>query len=170
MTFPPVTYAPEGIDRESSGVRAIGVMGVIFSVIALCMLPFTIGQFTTYGWPIEGAKTAPIELWLLFSTIFGLGLAALLLVSSLGCYRFQSWGRGGMILWSIASLLYGAAGVYFFGRWLVPAWRGEFARSPAVSPFAPLCCWAVGTLFAMFVLWYLLKPTVRNVFSRAYMD
>ena len=167
MTFPPVSYAPLGIDRNSSGVRALGVIGVVFAVTAIVMLPFTLGDYIDYGWPISGGKTAPIEMWNLFSTFVGLGLAILMLLASFGCYRFEEWGRRGMILWSVLSLIYGVAGVYFYGRWLVPWFRGEYARNPAASPFAPLVCWIVGTIMAACTLPYLRRTAIRAVFSRA---
>ena len=165
MTTQPLSYEYDADRRPASGVQAIGVMGVIFAFLALVALPFTIAEYTSYGWPISGGKTAPIELWILFSTIVGFSLAAVLLMGSLGCYRLQAWGRSLLLGWSVASLIYGAAGVYFFGRWLVPSFRGEFAR-PAVSPLAPMCCWIVGTIFAACVMWYLTRPAAKAAFHR----
>lgn len=166
MTSHHLSHPYDSDQREGSGVRAIAVTGVIFAFLALVMLPFTLGGFTSYGWPISGGKTAPMELWILFSTLFGLLLAVMLLLGSFGSYRFQQWGRSLMLLWSVLSLAYGVVGIYFFGRWLIPSLRGEFARNPAVSPLAPLCCWAVGTLFALCIVRYFRRPGVRACFHR----
>lgn len=162
--LPPATTAPRGLDAQSGDVRIISVFGVIFGTLGLSCLPFNFGAWITYGWPIEGSKASPVEMWVFASTFVGLGLSALLLLSSLASMRFLWWGRDGLILWACASLLYGIAGIYFWGRFFLPWLNYQYVAMRGPDEVAGLLAWMIGSIFAIFVLWYLTRPSVKAAF------
>jgi hypothetical protein len=140
------------------------VVGVIFGTLGLSCLPFNFGSFVTYGWPVEGSKSGTIDLWCFGSTFLGLGLSLLLLLSSLGCYHFQWWGRYGMLLWAFVSLGYGIVGVYFWGRFLLPGLRSQLVAMRGPDEISGLIAWIMGSGFSIFVLMTLLPSSSRRVF------
>lgn len=162
---PPPSVESRGIDPNSSDVRIIAVLGVIFGTLGLSCLPFNLGGWVTYGFPAQTAKDSPLDLWALLSTFIGLGLAALLLLSSMAAYKFNWWGRDGMLLWAFLSLLYGIVGIPFWGRFLIPSAASQYASLRGPDELAGLLGWLIGTFFSIFVLWYLTRPAVRAVFQ-----
>lgn len=163
-TLPPSSLDPRGIDPQSSLVRALAVVGVIFGCLGMSCLPFNFGAFITYGWPVQ-ARQAAMDWWVFASTFAGLGLSAMLLFSSLGAYHFKLWGYFGMLFWSVCSLAYGVLGIYFWGRWLFPWMRGEYVRMRGPDEISGLIAWMIGTGLAVIVLRNLIRRDVRGVFA-----
>lgn len=137
------------------------------AVLGLAVLPYNLGAWITYGWPLEGSKTTPIEMWVFASTFIEMALSILLLISSIGAYRFARWGREGLLLWSGASLLYGIAGIYFWGRFLLPWLRSEYPTMRGPDEIAGLVGWAISSVFAVVVFYYIRRPSVRGIFELA---
>jgi hypothetical protein len=104
----------------------------------------------------------------LVSTLIGLGLAALLLLSSLGAYHFTRWGRDGMLIWAGASLAYGVFGVAYWGQFFFYRRYAQYANLVGPDQAAGLLAWGVGTVFAALTLWCLTRPRVRDAFRRDY--
>jgi len=155
---------PQGIDPPSSDVPIIAVMGVVFAMLGLSCLPFNLGAWVDYGWPLEAGGPGVIDKWCLVSTFIGLGLSALLLLSSLGCYRLATWGRDGMLLWAVLSLIYGVTGIFFWGRFFLPRLLNQYVEMRGPDEIAGLIAWIIGVGYAVIVLWYLTRPSVRMVF------
>ena len=169
-SLPHPSLEPRGIDPQSSEVRIIAVMGVIFGTLGLSCLPFNFGEWITAGWPIQGSKTTIMDLWCFASTFIGLGLSAILLLSSLAAYRFAWWGRGGLLVWAWGSLVYGAVGLYFWVRFFLPSLRNHYTEMHGPDEVAGPIAWIIGTSFAAIALWYLTRPSVRAVFELARPD
>src|SRR5579864_8064607 len=112
-SYPPPSVEPRGLDPQSSAVRTIAVVGVIFGTLGLSCLPFNFGAWITYGWPIEGSKTTAMDMWAFASTFIELGLATMLLLCSFATYHFNWWGRDGLLLWAVITLAYGLCGIFF---------------------------------------------------------
>lgn len=165
--FPTASLDPRGTDPESSIVRAIAVVGVIFGTLGMSCLPFNLGEFVSFGWPVEGARADWLDLWCLFATFIELGLSTLLLFCSLGAYHFKWWARYGLLLWATCSLGYGVVGIYFWGRFLLPPLRSEYAAMRGPDEFAGLLAWLVGTGLSIFVLRFLTRPAIRMVFTES---
>ena len=161
----PASLEPRGIDAQSATVRAIAVVGTIFGVVGMSCLPFNLGAWITYGWPLEGSKSTPLDLWAFASTIIGMGLATLLMVSSLMTYKFKPIGRDGLLLWAWASILYGIAGVFFWGRFLLPWLNPQYADLRGPDEIAGLIAWVLGTCLAVVILYHLRRPSIRVVFE-----
>lgn len=162
-TLPRSSVDYRGIDPQSSTVRALAVVGVIFGCLGMSCFPFDFGEYVTYGWPVQ-ANQSTMDWWVFVSTFVGLGLSALLLFSSLGAYHFKRWGLYGMLLWGFASVLYGILGIYFWGRFLLPWLRHQYVRVRGPDEVAGLIAWMVGTVFALMVLRNLLRRDVQGVF------
>jgi hypothetical protein len=162
-TLPASSLDPRGIDPQSSLVRALAVAGVIFGCLGMSCLPFNFGAFVTYGWPVQGQQGA-LDWWVFVSTFAGLGLSAMLLFSSLGAYHFKRWGLYGLFFWAVCSLGYGVLGIYFWGRFLLPWFRGEYVRMRGPDEVSGLIAWMIGTGLAIIVLRCLMRPDVRGVF------
>lgn len=160
-------YEPRGIDPISSRVRAVAVVGTIFAVLGLSCLPFNLGAWITYGWPIQGSKSTPIDMWCFASTFIGLGLAAMLLWGSLAAYHFRWWARDLLLLWAILSLAYGILGIYFWGRFLLPALREQYAEMRGPDEVSGLIAWIIGTGLSIFVLRTMMRPSTRALFEEA---
>ena len=163
--IPPPSNEPRGADPQSSTVRALAMLGVVFGTLGLSCLPFNFGTWITYGSPIAGARTTPIDMWVFASTFIGIGLSVLLLLSSLGAFHFRKWGRIGMLAWSEVSLLYGIVGIFLYGRFLLPWLRGEYANIRGPDTIAGLLAWMIGSCLAVFVLYDLTRPSVRELFD-----
>lgn len=164
-TLPPVSGEPRGDDAASSTVRTIAIMGILFGLLGLICLPLNFGMWAAFGWPIRATHVGALGVWVWASTFAGLALSALLTFSSFGCFRFQRWGCGGLLLWSVLSLVYGAAGIYFWGRFLVPSIRHQYSTFRGPDMVSGLIAWGVGTIYAAFVLYYLTRPRIRAVFG-----
>jgi len=160
-TLPDRSHEPRGIDPQSATVRALAVVGTIFAVLGLSCLPFKFGAWITYGWPIEGPKSNPMETWCLASTFAGLGLSTLLLLSSLGAYHFRWWARDALLLWAWLSLAYGVCGIFFWGRFLLPRLRPQYAAMRGPDEISGLIAWIIGTGLAVFVLRFMTRPSIR---------
>jgi hypothetical protein len=165
-TLPPSSTDYRGIDDQSSIVRVISVAGVIFGTLGMSCLPFNLGVFITSGWPVEGNDRF-LDGWCLASTFIGLGLATILLFSSLGCYHFKRWGLYGILFWAASSLGYGLVGVFFWGRFLLPGLRSEYVRMRGQDEISGLLAWMIGTALSVLVLWFMTRPAIRGVFQPA---
>jgi len=165
--MPAHSDGPRGIDPQSSIVRALAVVGTIFGTLGLCGLPFNLAAWITYGWPIEGAKTAIMDMWCFASTLIGLGLSALLLGGSLGAYHFKWWARDVLLLWAWLSLVYGICGIFFWGRFLLPRFSSQYVEMRGIDEVSGLIAWIIGTGFAIFVLHFLNRPSVAASFMEA---
>jgi hypothetical protein len=163
-TLPPSSTDYRGIDDQSSIIRAISVAGVIFGTLGMSCLPFNFGSFITFGWPVEATKQA-LDWWCFVSTFAGLGLATILLFSSLGCYHFKRWGLYGIQFWAVSSLAYGIVGIFFWGRFLLPGLRSEYVRMRAPDEVSGLIAWIIGTGLSGVVLWFMTRPAIRGVFE-----
>jgi len=166
--FPPPPAKSLAVDPKYSEVRVIPVFGVVLGTLGLAALPIDLGQFLTEGWPVSPGRSHGMNLWALFSTLTGLGLATLLLLSSLGAYHFTRWGRDGMLIWAGASLAYGVFGVAYWGRFLFYSRYPEYANLVGPDQATGLLAWGVGTGFAALTLWHLTRPHVREAFVRQY--
>lgn len=133
--------------------------------MGLMCLPFSFGSWAAFGWPVRHTRTGAIGVWVIASTFVGLGLSLLLLLSSFGAYRLRRWGRDGMLAWAIVSLVYGLAGVYFWGRFLVPSMRSQYPAFRGPDMVSGLIAWAVGTIYAALALFYLTRPRIKAVFT-----
>jgi hypothetical protein len=142
------------------------VAGVIFGTLGMSCLPFNLGAFITYGWPVEGS-TRTLDWWCFVSTFAGLGLSTILLFSSLGCYHFKRWGLYGMLFWAASSLAYGIVGIFFWGRFFFPGLGAEYARMRGQDEVSGLIAWMIGTALAVLVLWFMTRPAIRGVFQPA---
>ena len=162
---PPSSLEPRGTDEQSSVVRAVEVVGTIFGVLGLSCLPFNFGEWITYGWPIEGSKTTPMDMWVFASTFIELGLSTLLLFSSLAAFHFKPLGRDGLILWSLSTLLYGFLGIFFWGRFFFPQINSQYAALRGPDVIAGLIAWVFGILLACVIFYHMRRPAIRAVFT-----
>jgi hypothetical protein len=165
--LPPPTHEPRGIDRWSYDARIISVFGVILGTLGISCLPFNLGVWVVHGWPIEPAKGSEGQTWVLLSTLLGLGLSTLLLISSLAACRFLRWGRDGLLLWAVLSLIYGVVGIFFWGRFLFPRFENQFIPMRGPDEVAGILAWMIGSIFAILTFWHLTRPSVRAAFLDA---
>lgn len=164
-SLPSSSTDPRGIDDQSSMVRVISVAGVVFGTLGMSCLPFNFGSFITFGWPVQGSRDTVIDAWCLASTFAGLGLSTILLFSSLGCYHFKKWGLYGILFWASSSLAYGILGIYFWGRFLLPWLRSEYAGMRGPDEISGLIAWMIGTGLSIIVLRQMTRPSIRAVFG-----
>jgi magnesium-transporting ATPase (P-type) len=163
--LPPATHEPRGRDPWSVDARIISVFGVILGTLGLSCLPFNFGFWVVHAWPVEPGRVAGSgQTWVLLSTLIGLGLATLLLISSLAAYRFLWWGRDGLILWAILSLIYCVVGIFFWGKFLFPQFAHQFVLMRGPDELGGLLAWLIGSIFAILTLWHLTRPAVREAF------
>ena len=163
--YPPPSDDPRGIDPASSTVRTLAVVGVIFGTLGMSCMPFNLGEWITFGWPIEGSKTTVMDMWCFFSTLAGLGLSSVLLLSSFGCYHFKWWARGAILAWAYVSLAYGVLGIYFWGRFFLPWLRSEYAAMRGPDEVSGPIAWIIGTTLSVFVIVLMTRPAIRGVFE-----
>jgi hypothetical protein len=169
MTHAPApSTGPLGMFPPAGDIRALAVVGVIFGTLGMSCLPFNFGAWITFGWPIETSKTNLIEVWCLGSTVVGLALSALLMFSSLGAFHFKSWGRYGLLFWAVMSLAYGVAGIFFWGRFLLPQLRWQYVTMRGPDEISGLLAWFIGSILAIFVLRLFTRPDIRSVFTLAH--
>jgi hypothetical protein len=165
--LPPATHEPRGVDRWSADARIISVFGVILGTLGISCLPFNLGVWVVHGWPIEPAKGTEGQTWVLLSTLLGLGFSTLLLISSLAAYRLLWWGRDGLLLWAVLSLIYGVVGIFFWGRFFLPQLENQLVRMRGPDELAGILAWMIGSIFAILTFWHLTRPSVRAAFLGA---
>lgn len=163
-------------DAQVRMMRSLAAVGAIFGTAAAVLLPFgliALHQGNIFGDARVALLDAPIRgtslqaLWMVFSSLTGAALAAILLAGSIAALSLRWWARPLLIAWALASLLFGAAGIYFFGQWLLPPWRSHLAEvRGVVDSMVTFAGWGVGSALAIAMLCLLTRPRVRIAFER----
>lgn len=164
--FPPPPTRRIAVDPAYAEFRVVPVFGVVLGTLGLAALPIDLGQFLTEGWAYSPSGHAGLSGWALISTLIMLGLAGLLLLSSLGAYHFTRRGRDGMVIWAGSTLAYGVFGVAFWGRFLFYSRYPQYANLVGPDQATGLLAWGIGSLFAAVTLWHFARPGVRDAFRR----
>ncbi len=163
-------------DARPRVMRSLAAVGIVFGIAAAVLLPFGIirlhqgnifgdARVPIFDAPIRGTSLA--ALWMVLSSLTGAALGAVLLAGSIGAMSFRRWARPVLIAWALLSVVFGAAGIFFFGAWLLPPWRSHLAQvRGVVDSLATLGGWAVGSALAIAMLCLLTRPRVRAAFER----
>ncbi len=153
-------------------LRALGVVGEIFAILGLLLLPFALLPFSAGRW--YGLRSDSLSLshagawWLLAATLIGMALSLLLLVGSIGVVWWRRWARPVMLLYAIMSLTLGLGGAYFFLRWAFGLGGREHLLYYGVGPLIAACGWFLGLIYAAFALYFMTRRDVRERFRHAH--
>lgn len=156
---------PIEVDSQPLPVRVVATIGLMFGLAAVSCLPYSLVPFVDGQWVISPQKTSWMDLWVLVSTIVGLGLGSLLLLSSIGCFSLVWWARPGMLLWAGSSALWGIVAAFFYLHWFLPSFRANIGDVRAEGPWGGLVFWAIGWIFSVFVLFFMTRPRVKAEFA-----
>lgn len=163
-------------DPELTTVRAISVLALFFSSLALAALPLAILRF--HEGSITGhahvslfgniqSSTSPEALWLFYGTLVWMGLCSILFVGSIGALRLFWWARPVLLFWASIALLMSLGGAFIYFQWLLPPWRDHAAQVRGViDSLATFGTWAGSFLLSVTMLIYLNRPHVRDYFIR----
>ena len=154
-----------GIGPDDSIVRVIAVAGVIFGVIGMSCLPFSWCEPFGASWPLEPHGMPNPVFWQLWSSVVGLGLAALLTLSSLGAYHFKWWGWYGMMFWAAASLAWSLGGAIFWFQYFLPWRRENYVMTRGPDELAPLIGTIIAIGLSIFVLRFFPRRPIRALFQ-----
>ena len=158
------------LPNEMKRVMAVGTVGMFLGVLGLCTLPL-VAEPVTSDYLGRGGTIADrglINTWGMISTNAGCALAAAVFIGAIGALRIRSWARPILLLYGIASVLLGLAGIYFHALIIQTAQSGEGTPEFAtrVSALAEWLAWAIGMLFGAWTLWVMTRPGVKGAFER----
>lgn len=156
--------------------RSVAALGVVYGTAGVMALPFGILRFHQGAIPgdyMVHLMDQPVPrvtldgLWLVVSSLTGAGLALALMVGGIGGVQLRSWSAQVLKLWAIGSIIFGAAGSYFYFRWILPPWREELAQiRGVVDSLVNLGGWMLGSALAVAMLIVLSRQSVRAALAR----
>ena len=163
--YPHPTHVPNPDDAGRPGmVRAIGAVGLMLGSLGVVAAPFLAMKLVGRGSGVGAFQSSPQALWMIASTVASCALSVLLIIAATGCLQLRRWGRRLMIIYSIAALVVGIGGGYFYLRWL-----GAFGGTPAgqrgVSAWLELTGWIFGVIYAIWALYGMTRPHAREAFE-----
>jgi hypothetical protein len=163
-------------DPQLTTVRAISVLALFFSALALATIPFGLmrfheGSITGHGHvSLYGniqSSISPDGLWLFYGTLLWMGLSGILFIASIGCLRLFWWGRSLILFWAVSALALSIGRAFIYFQWLLPPWRDDAAQARGViDSLATFGTWAGSFLLSVTMLIYFNRSHVRSYFAQ----
>jgi hypothetical protein len=158
-------HVPNPDDAGRPGmVRAIGAVGLMLGSLGVVAAPFLALKLVGSAHSVNLFLKSPQAPWMIASTIASCALSVLLIIAATGCLQLRRWGRRLMIIYSIAALVVGIGGGYFYLRWL-----GIIGHTPAgqrgVSAWLQLTGWIFSLIYAVWALYGMTRPHAREAFE-----
>ena len=159
--------------QRTETVRIPAIMGMALGLSGLVCMPYRTFFEVLGPRPTEG--TPPLGYWPAIFSVAGLMLSILLTVGSMAAFRLKPRARPLLRTYAIASLLIGAASLYFYGRHLFPqAGRNLVFRWGGMGMLYELMMWPAAMALAIYLLYILNRRSAKAVFAagaaRAAMD
>lgn len=173
-----VSDQPTAADYEPvvTVFRSLAALGVVYGMSGIIFLPLGLlrfhqgaipGDFRVHLFDAPIRSTSIEALWLLCSSLCGVGLGTALVVGALGGLRLKSWSFHVLKLWAIASIALGALGSFFYFQWILPPWRDRLSEVRGVDDsLVNLGGWMIGSLLAIGMLIVIQRREVREALQR----
>jgi hypothetical protein len=156
--------------------RSLAAIAVVYGTAGVMLVPFGLfrfhqgaipGDFEIHLFDKPVVSTSIQALWLLVSSLSGGGLGLALMVGAIGGVALRGWALPVLKMWSIASIIFGVIGCWFFFQWLLPPWRDQLADVRGVDDaLFNLGGWMIGSLLGIAILIVINRPAVSAALRR----
>jgi len=153
-----------------SWIRVVGLIAATLGLLSALSLPYVLLMGVDESW----SHDMPTSVWL--TTIFSLltaGLSVLEVAGGTGAVSLRPWSRRALLAYAWPMLILGVLATPLFVPWLRPlTWENPaYDERPAPASYdvlalIPLAAWAVGTPFAVVLLAFFLRDSVRKAYAR----
>jgi hypothetical protein len=161
-------YAAE----RPTGVTVFGVLNIVFGGMGILCTPFSIlGIFVGDLIPMGESSieiAAGYKIYLMVSSVVGIGFSAWLLVLGIGLLKFKRWARRGSVIYSVIAIVWGIAGIGLGVLALSLGWMAApQGQLPAMAGgmVGGMCGGIISLIYPVLLLIFMQTAKVKQAFA-----